>query len=481
MKRLCDGLLGDGLLAFGLGLMFLFWAGSVQAQASEEAVPEGPHVAEITIDGPIGPATKDYLLRSIEEANENGAHAVLLRMDTPGGLDAATRDIIKGLLASPLPVITYVHPAGARAASAGTYILYGSHVAAMTPSTSLGAATPVQMGGLPTPGGEPQKPTGENGGSGAEGEDAEQSQGGDSGEGAPQPGSTMERKVINDAVAFIRGLAERYGRNADWAEKAVREAVSLTATDALEQNVIDVVAENREDLLAQLDGREVELESGTVTLATADLPIRSYAPDWRNELLSIVTNPQVASILLLIGVYGLILEGYNPGAMVPGVVGVICLLLGLYALQVLPVNYAGLALIFLGGCLILAEAFIPSFGVLGIGGVVALVFGSIMLVDTDVPGMEVSYEIVGAVAAVGSLVVLGIVTMVGRSLRMPRQDAARAMVGREAEIAQASGHSGKVRIDGEFWDVTSEQTLTPGDQVQVVDQNGLHLKVRGKS
>lgn len=481
MRRLCDGLLSNGLLALGLGLLFLTWTGSLHGQASEEAEPQGPHVAELTIDGPIGPATKDYLLRSIEEANENGAHAVLIRMDTPGGLDAATRDIIKGLLASPLPVITYVHPAGARAASAGTYILYGSHVAAMTPSTSLGAATPVQMGGLPTPGGEPQKPNREDGGSDAENEPASDSDEAQDSDTAPQPGSTMERKVINDAVAFIRGLAERYGRNADWAEKAVREAVSLTATDALEQNVIDVVADNREDLLAQLDGREVELESGPVTLATADLPIRSYAPDWRNEVLSIITNPQVASILLLIGVYGLILEGYNPGAMVPGVVGVICLLLGLYALQVLPVNYAGLALMFLGGCLILAEAFIPSFGVLGIGGVVALVFGSIMLVDTDVPGMEVSYEIVGAVAAVGSLAVLGIVTMVGRSLRMPRQDAAQAMVGREAELAQASGYAGKVRIDGEFWNVTSEQPLTAGDQVEVVDQDGLHLKVRPKS
>ncbi|WP_036188366.1 NfeD family protein [Marinimicrobium agarilyticum] len=474
--------LGDGLLVVGLGLLLLVWAGLLQAQASEEAVPQGPHVAELTIDGPIGPATKDYLLRSIEEAEENGAHAVLIRMDTPGGLDAATRDIIKGLLASPLPVITYVHPAGARAASAGTYILYGSHVAAMTPSTSLGAATPVQMGGLPSPGGEPQQPGREEGASETGGEEAAAgSDENQDSETTPQPGSAMERKVINDAVAFIRGLAERYGRNADWAEKAVREAVSLTATDALEQNVIDVVADNREDLLAQLDGREVELERGPVTLATADLPIRSYAPDWRNELLSIITNPQVASILLLIGVYGLILEGYNPGAMVPGVVGVICLLLGLYALQVLPVNYAGLALIVLGGCLILAEAFIPSFGVLGIGGVVALVFGSIMLVDTDVPGMEVSYEIVGAVAAVGSLAVLGIVTMVGRSLRMPRRDAAHAMVGREAELAQVSGHSGKVRIDGEFWNVTSEQPLTLGDQVEVVDQDGLHLKVRPKS
>ena len=309
-------------------------------------------------------------------------------------------------------------------------------------------------------------------------DDGSEDSGEESSEKSPQPGSAMERKVINDSVAFIRGLAERYDRNADWAEKAVRDAVSLTASEALEQNVIDLVADNREDLLAQLDGREVKLESGPFTLQTADLPIVSYAPDWRSELLGIITNPQIASILLLIGVYGLILEGYNPGALVPGVVGIICLLLGLYALQVLPVNYAGLALIVLGGILILAEAFLPSFGVLGIGGVIALVMGSIMLVDTDVPGMEVSYEIVGAVAAVGSLVVLGIVTMVGRSLRMPRKDVSHAMVGRVADVTQVGEEHATVRIDGEFWTVSSEQPLKPGDTVEVVSQDGLHLRVR---
>ncbi|UZJ43478.1 nodulation protein NfeD [Marinimicrobium sp. C6131] len=459
-------LLRPGLLLW-LALLML-GAFGLQAQETDDNASGGPHVAELTIDGPIGPATKDYILRSIGTAHEAGAHAVLIRMDTPGGLDAATRDMIKGILAAPLPVITYVHPAGARAASAGTYILYGSHVAAMTPSTSLGAATPVQMGGLPTP------PSGEQE-SGNEGDEESEEA---SPEESSQPGSAMERKAINDSVAFIRGLAERYDRNADWAEKAVREALSLTASEALEQNVIDVLADNREDLLAQLDGREVKLESGPFTLQTAGLPIVNYAPDWRSELLGIITNPQIASILLLIGVYGLILEGYNPGAMVPGVVGIICLLLGLYALQVLPVNYAGLALIVLGGILILAEAFLPSFGVLGIGGVIALVMGSIMLVDTDVPGMEVSYEIVGAVAAVGSLAVLGIITMVGRSLRMPRKDVSHAMVGRVAEVTQVSEEHATVRIDGEFWTVSSDQPLKPGDTVEVVSQDGLHLTVR---
>lgn len=441
------------------------------AQQEQEA-----HVAELTIDGPIGPATTDYLTRSMATANEQGARAILIRMDTPGGLDAATRDIIKSILASPIPVITYVHPAGSRAASAGTYILYGSHIAAMTPSTTLGAATPVKMGGglsfgAQTDRNSEQQPE-EAGASENAAREGEQS------ERAPAPQDAMERKVVNDAVAFIRGLAERHGRNADWAESAVRQAATLTASDALEQSVIDAVAESREDLLAQLDGRQVKLESGSATLKTANLPIRSYEPDWRSEFLSIITNPQVASILLVIGVYGLILEGYNPGVMVPGVVGVICLLMALYALQVLPVNYAGVALIVLGGVLILAEAFLPSFGVLGIGGVAAVVLGSIMLVDTEVPGMEVSYELIGAIAAVGGITVLLIMTMVGRSLRMPRLASNKAMEGRTGQVAQVMEEGYKVSIDGEFWNAISEANLSEGDTVEVTEQDGLTLKVR---
>lgn len=436
--------------------------------AVSTAQPDGtrPHVAELTIDGPIGPATTDYLLRTMEQAQEQGARAILIRMDTPGGLDAATRDIIKAILASPLPVITYVHPAGSRAASAGTYILYGSHIAAMTPSTSLGAATPVQMGGMPSmPGGETERePTGDD----AEAEKSEEAE-------SPAPEGAMERKVVNDAVAFIRGLAVRHGRNADWAERAVREAVSLTASEALAQQVVDVVADNRESLLQQVHGREVAMATGPQVLQTEGLPITAYEPDWRSRFLSIITNPQVASILLLIGVYGLILEGYNPGAMVPGVVGVICLLVAFYALQVLPVNYVGVALIALGALLIVAEVFMPSFGVLGIGGVAALVMGSIMLVDSDVPGMEVSWELVGAIAAVGGFAVLGIVTMVGRSLRMPRPASGKPMVGHSGEVVQYREEGYVVSVDGEYWHAVSDAPLHPGQAVKVVDQDGLRL------
>lgn len=449
-------------LLFLCGLVLAFVAFTGQAEADVK-----PHVAELRVHGAIGPATTDYLTRSMAQAQEQGAQVILLRIDTPGGLDVSTRDIIKAILASPLPVISYVHPPGGRAASAGTYILYGSHVAAMAPSTSLGAATPVQMGGAPVPDAADDRDQGQPADDASE-EDAA----------PPLTGDAMERKMVNDSVAFIRGLAERHGRNADWAERAVREGISATASEALELEVIDVLATDQEDLLRQVHGLEVAMESGPTVLETEGLPLVEYAPDWRNEFLALITNPQIASILLLIGIYGLILEGYNPGAMVPGVVGVICLLIGLYALQVLPVNYVGVALIVLGAIMIVAEMFVPSFGVLGIGGVIALVLGSIMLVDTDIPGMEVTYEVVGAIAAAGGIAVLFIATMLGRSLRMPRTASDQAMVGRVGQVSQITEEGFKISIDGEFWNAVSDDSLNEGDAVEVVGQQGLVLSAR---
>ncbi len=469
---------------FFLGCLLLGSLGLLLQPVVNADVPDRPHVAKLTVSGPIGPATTDYLTRSMARAADAGAQLIVIEMDTPGGLDAATRDIIKAILASPVPVATYVHPAGSRAASAGTYILYGSHIAAMTPSTTLGAATPIQMGGPDLPGQDPREQERERDRDrdrdrNADEDDEERAKDDtdDARDSAPLPGTAMERKVINDAVAFIRGLAYRHGRNADWAERAVREAVSLTAEEALEQNVVDIVAANIEDLLAQLDGREITTEAGAITLELAELPVTAYDPDWRNELLAIIANPQVASILLMIGIYGLILEGYNPGALVPGVVGIICLLLGLYALQMLPVNYAGVALIIVGGLLILAEALVPSFGILGVGGVAAIVIGSIMLVDRDVPGMEVSYEWIGGIAGVSAVIMLIILTMVGRSLRMPRIASDQAMVGLNGRVMQSLPSGGQVSISGEIWNVHSEQALTPGQTVKVVKQQGLTLYV----
>ncbi|WP_226702341.1 NfeD family protein [Microbulbifer elongatus] len=482
-KRLSKGVLAGLLLVVAQVFSVFCLAQAVEEpEAKEGDGKPRPHIAELSIDGPIGPATTDYLIRTSKTARERGARLFIINMDTPGGLDAATRDIIQHILASEIPYVTYVTPAGARAASAGTYILYASHVAAMTPSTTLGAATPVQIGGMPgqqePPGSE--KPAPRN--------DAEEKQHGDekdgndkdaSAEPAGKSGSAMERKVINDSVAYIRGLAKRHGRNADWAEKAVRDAATLTAREALEENVIDLVADDRGQLLAQLPGREVLLAGGAkkITAEIAELPVETYAPDWRNELLSLITNPQVAYILLLVGIYGLIFEGYSPGAIVPGVVGIICLLLAFYALQVMPINYAGLALIIVGALLIAAELFVPSFGALGIGGVVALVIGSVMLIDSDVPGMRVSRGLIGGIAGVNGLALLGFLYAVGHVLRKPKVAANQAMVGRTAVVSEVEPVL-LVKVDGEIWRAECDNLLTEGQLVQVTGEQGLTLQVQ---
>ncbi|GAB2523180.1 nodulation protein NfeD [Microbulbifer agarilyticus] len=454
---------------------------SADSAESAAADVEKSHIAQLTIDGPIGPATTDYLIRTSDKAREKGARLIIIDMDTPGGLDAATRDIIQHILASEIPYVTYVTPAGARAASAGTYILYASHVAAMTPSTTLGAATPVQMGGMPgqqEPPGQPSNEPSDKSEKEVEGDTSDSVQRDESEKSADRSGSAMERKVINDSVAYIRGLAQRHGRNADWAEKAVRDAATLTAQEALKENVIDVVADNQQGLLQQLPNREIVLlgEQQKIAADIAELPVVAYAPDWRNELLSLITNPQIAYILLLIGIYGLIFEGYSPGAIVPGVVGVICLLLAFYALQVLPINYAGLALIIVGALLIAAELFVPSFGALGIGGVIALVIGSVMLIDSDVPGMRVSKGLIGSIAAVSGLALFGILYAVGRSLRKPKVAANQAMVGRAAVVDQVAPQL-LVKVGGEIWSAHCNEPLTLGQSVIVTAEQGLMLQV----
>ncbi|MDH3434623.1 MAG: nodulation protein NfeD, partial [Gammaproteobacteria bacterium] len=367
-------------------VLITLFAGAAHAEGS---------VIVLEIKGGIGVATAEYVISGIEHAEETGAELIIIDIDTPGGLMAPMRDIVQAILGSGVPVATYVTPAGARADSAGTYILLASHIAAMSPTTHLGAATPVSLtGDDATPNESPgdifdrrsDDDSGDDSDSDAD-DDAEQES---EEESQPRPGSSMERKVLNDAVAYIRGLAERHGRNADWAEKAVRDAATLTATDALEQNVIEYIAVDHAALLKQIDGLELEINSETVTLATSSVVIEEYEPTWRIKILSAIANPEIVLLLGLIGLYGLMYEGWNPGAIVPGVVGVICLLLAAYALQVLPVNYAGLALIIVGIALMTAEAFAPSFGALGLGGIVAFVFGAIMMFDSGVPGFGIS-------------------------------------------------------------------------------------------
>ncbi len=443
-------------------IMAIFFALLLTAAASVNAAPQ---VWVMELEGAISPATADFFLSSLDDARAAGASVFIVRLDTPGGLDSAMRDMIKEILASPIPVVFYVAPNGSRAASAGTYLLYASHVAAMAPATNLGSATPVSIGGPSSPFPTPSAPP-----SGEEDNKDESEQ-------QPLEGTAMERKVINDAVAYIRGLANLRGRNADWAEKAVREAVNLTAKDALEENVIDLVVDDLDALIAALDGRTIALNGGSVTLELADAEITRLEPGWRYEFLALITDPNVAYILLMIGIYGLILEFYNPGMGVPGVTGVICLLLAAYALQMLPVNYAGLALMLVGIGLMVAEAFTPSFGVLGVGGAIAFVIGSIILMDTDLPAYQISVPIIAAFAASS----VGIFLFALGAAIKARQT--RVVTGKESMVggvALALGDfegRGQVRAFGEIWQADTSQPVNKGSKLKVTGIDGLILKV----
>ena len=439
---------------------------SLVAYASNAAAQT---VVVLEIEGGIGVATADYLASGIRHAEEQNADLVIIDMDTPGGLVKPMRDMVQDILGSSVPVATYVSPAGARADSAGTYILLASHIAAMAPTTHLGAATPVSLNGEdvtpPEPGGKP----------GGTPEDSEAE--GD-GETAPLPtGSAMERKVLNDAVAYIRGLAERHGRNAEWAEKAVTEAATLTAKEALEQNVIEFIAVDHADLLQQLDGYEVKMDSQVVALETAGAAIETFEPNWRIKILSAIANPEIVLLLGIIGLYGLMYEGWNPGAIVPGVVGVICLLLAAYALQVLPVNYAGLALILVGIALMVAEAFAPSFGALGLGGIAAFVFGAIMMFDSGIPGFGIS---IGFVIGLAVLVALAIIWLVGYALKLRRRGAvsgAESIVGGIGTALEDFEGEGRVWLEGEAWHAYSKVPIEKDQQVAVTAMDGLVLQV----
>jgi membrane-bound serine protease (ClpP class) len=417
----------------------------------------------LEIRGAIGPSISDYIVRGLDKAQDAGAALVVLEMDTPGGLDTSMRGIIKAILASSVPVATFVHPSGSRAASAGAYILLASHVAAMAPATNVGAATPVPLGG----GGQEEpapKPSAEGGDK--DGEDAQ-----------PGHGGAMERKAVNDAVAYIRSLAEMRGRNADWAEQAVREAASLSADAALADHVIDLIAADVSDLLNKLDGREIRIASGTVKLATSGLPLTRIEPDWRTRFLDAITNPSVAYLLLLVGIYGLIFEGYNPGAVLPGVVGAICLLLAAYALQLLSVNYAGFGLIVLGVLLMIMEVFMPSFGSLGVGGVIAFVIGSVILLDTDVPGFGIPRAIIGSIALVGGSLVFATAWFAVRLRRHPVVSGREHMLGSVAVAESDFAERGHVRVQGELWDARTTRPVRAGERLRIVAIDGLQLAV----
>lgn len=430
------------------------------------AAAAAPPVTVLRVEGAITPATAEYVVGGLAQAAQRQSGLVVLEMDTPGGLDTSMRRIIKEILASPVPVAAFVHPGGARAASAGTYILYASHVAAMAPATNLGAATPVQIG-IGGAAGEPAS------------EPAKQEKGNRAKErpGTGTQGSTMANKQIHDASAYIRGLAKLRGRNAQWAERAVREAVSLAADEALKLHVIDVIATDVPDLLGKLHGRKVNVAGIERTLDTAGAQTVAVEPNWRTRLLSVIADPSIALILMMIGIYGLLFEFTNPGFGLPGVLGGICLLVALYAFQLLPINYAGLALIILGVALMVAEAFAPSFGVLGIGGIAAFVVGAVILIDADIPGYGVPLGLIVPLAALSAVAVFVIVTMALKARGRPAVSGREQMVGAAGEVLEDFTGEGWARVHSETWRVSSATPLKAGQTVRVTGVHGLVLAV----
>ncbi len=426
-----------------MGFAALLLGSVVGAACQRPSAVKAGDALVVPLEGPIGPATVEYVHGALMRAQASQAELVILQIDTPGGLDTSMRAIIRDILASKVPVVGFVAPRGARAASAGTYIVYATHIAAMAPGTNIGAATPIPLAG---------------------------------GEVGP-----AEAKATNDAVAFIQSLAELRGRNAEWAERAVRNAASLSAEAARAAGVVEVVAPDTASLLRRIDGRSVQLPSGSRRLRSAGIPITTISPSWRNRALATLTNPNVALILMMLGVWGLFFELANPGAIFPGVLGATALLLGLYALHVLPVSWAGLGLILLGLALMVAEAFVPSFGVLGIGGIVALVIGGLLLLEVDVPGFELSPWVVFGAAATTALLLAVLVRYVVKSQRRRVVTGREGLLGQTGEVITWVDGRGVINLDGERWQARADGHLAPGQRVRVKKKEGLVLSVEATS
>jgi len=457
-RRLAD------LRASLVGLVCICVLGAAPSEALAQEARAAP-VVMIDIKGAIGFVAAEHLAKGLKRAAAEKSPALIVRLDTPGGLLSSTREMIQAILASPVPVVMYVAPDGSRAASAGTYLLYASHVAAMAPSTHLGAATPIPLSAPGLPGvPSPAKPKS------------------DKKEPDQDPGSVSERKSLNDAIAYIRSLAELRGRNADWAEKAVREAATLTATAALKERVIDLIAKDVPDLMAQIDGRSVKTPGGDVSLQTKGRSIVEIKPDWKMRIMSVISDPNIALIFLMVGIYGILFEFWSPGAVAPGVVGGISLILALTALSVLPVNFGGLALLLFGIGLMLAEAFSPGFGMVGLGGIVAFAVGALFLFDpsqSDIP-IRVSWQVIAGMAVFSALFFASILGFAVRARQRPQRTGGAEMIGDVGEVVNWGEGEGRISLGGEIWVARSSQSLTKGQKVRVVGRTGLALEVEAR-
>ncbi|CEG62281.1 NfeD family protein [Legionella micdadei] len=402
-------------------------------------------IVELTVRGAIGPATADYLSRGIN--NAHNATLILITIDTPGGLDKSTRQIVQDILSSKVPVVVYVAPSGARAASAGTFLVYAGTVAAMAPSTHLGAASPVDIGSAM------------------------------GGQSESTPKTTMEKKVTNDSIAYIRSLAQLRDRDPVFAEKAVQDAATMTADEAMHAKVINFIAKDRSDLLAQLNGKVVSQDGHKIKLKTEKAEIVSLPPDWRTRFLEVVTDPTVAYLLLLLGIYGIFFELVNPGYMLPGVVGAISFLIALYAFQLLPVNYAGLALIALGLAFIVGEAFAPSFGAFGIGGTIAFIMGSILLISTDSESYQIAWSAIGAMAVANLIILFALITMMIKTRKRKVQHGVEVLIGAQGRALGAIDTYGQAVIRGEIWSVHAKKPVAADKPIKVIAAEGLQLEV----